>query len=137
MKKLLGTLFCISCSCAVGINTLSQNTHGNNKGTFSTNPGDVNFGLDLSPNNQAYKFRLLVGVNQLPTVATGCIAPNTGYPQSLTKYAVVQDNVLVTVQASPCGISSDNWQSLNTNFQYQSIYYYNVACDLVSQTCHM
>lgn len=135
MKKIILTLMVCSFSCAFAASNalLIQNSNG----VSSTNPGDVNFGVDLSPNNHAFKFRLLVGSAGNPTVATGCISPNTGFPETLTKYAIVQNNVDVKVQASDCTGGIDNWKNVNTNFNYQNQYYYNVACDLVNMSCHM
>ena len=51
-------------------------------------PGDVNFGLDVSPENHAYKFRLIVDGTAI-TFPTGCVAPNTGLAQALTYGAIV------------------------------------------------
>lgn len=99
-------------------------------------PGDVNFGLDVSPNNHAYKFRLIVNDSAI-TFPTGCVSPATGLAQALTYGAIGQSNARLTIQASDCAQAQDNWITLNGYWDYNSNYWYDVYVNMVDNTFHL
>lgn len=98
-------------------------------------PGDVNFGLDASANNHAYKFRLIVNATVI-TFPTGCIAPDTGLAQALTYGAMGQPQARLTIQASDCSQLQDNWVTLNGYLDYSSIYWYDVHVNMTDNSFH-
>ena len=91
--------------------------------------GDVNFGLDASPNNHAYKFRLIVN-SSAATFSTSCIAPNTGLAQTLSYGAIGQSQVRLTIQASDCAQATEHWITLNGYLDYNSAYWYDVNVNM-------
>lgn len=99
-------------------------------------PGDVNFGLDASPNNHAYKFRLIVN-NTAITFPTGCVAPDTGLAQALTYGAIGQSYARLTIQASDCAQAQDEWVTLNGYWDYNSDYWYDVYINMVDNSFHL
>ncbi|MDP3559474.1 MAG: hypothetical protein Q8R79_03880 [Legionellaceae bacterium] len=119
IKKLICSLFIGGCSIVFAGNT----------------PGDVNFGLDASPDNHAYKFRLVV--NGGPTTfPTACVAPNTGIAQALSQGAIGARNARLTVQASDCMQSQDTWTTLNGYLDYDSSYWYNLYVNMDTNSFH-
>lgn len=98
-------------------------------------PGDINFGLDASPNDHAYKFRLIVN-NSAITFPTGCVAPNTGLAQALTYGAIGQSQARLTIQASDCSQSQDHWLTLNGYIDYNSAYWYDVLVNMDDNSFH-
>lgn len=98
-------------------------------------PGDVNFCLDTSPEHHAYKFRLIV--DQTITSPTGCMQPNTGLAQALTYGAIGQPQAMVTIQASNCTQSRDEWVTLNGYFEYTSFYWFDVYINLENLSFHV
>ena len=98
-------------------------------------PGDVNFGLDVSPENHAYKFRLIVDGTAI-TFPTGCVAPNTGLAQALTYGAIGQPQALITIQASDCTQSQDQWITINGYFEYSSHYWFDVYINMDDHSFH-
>lgn len=98
-------------------------------------PGDVNFGLDASPDNHAYKFRLIVN-NAAITFPTGCESPNTGLAQALSYGAIGQSQARLTIQASDCAKAEDNWLTLNGYMDYNSGYWYDVFVNMVDNSFH-
>lgn len=98
-------------------------------------PGDVNFGLDASPGNQAYKFRLIVNGTAI-TFPTGCVAPNTGLAQALTYGAIGQPQALITIQASDCAQAQDQWITLNGYFEYDSHYWFDIYVNMDDHSFH-
>jgi hypothetical protein len=98
-------------------------------------PGDVNFGLEVSPNNHAYKFRLLVDGTAI-TFPTGCVAPNTGLAQALTYGAIGQPQARLTIQASDCTQAQERWITLNGYLDYSSIYWYDVYINMLDHSFH-
>ena len=97
--------------------------------------GDVNFGLDSSPNNHAYKFRLIVN-GGAATFPTGCVAPNTGLAQALSQGAIGVSTARLTVQASDCTNAQDNWIALNGYLNYDSQYWYNLFVNMNTNSFH-
>lgn len=98
-------------------------------------PGDVNFGLDASPDNHAYKFRLIVN-GSATTFPTGCVAPNTGMAQALSYGAIGVGNAKLTVQASDCTSIQDKWVTLNGYLDYNSNYWYNLFVNMNANSFH-
>lgn len=98
-------------------------------------PGDVNFGLDASSDNHAYKFRLIVNATAI-TFPTGCVSPSTGLAQALTYGAIGQPQARLTIQASDCTQSQDNWITLNGYLDYSSIYWYDVYVNMTDNSFH-
>ena len=98
-------------------------------------PGDVNFGLDASPDNHAYKFRLIVN-DSATTFPTGCVAPNTGLAQALSSGAIGVANAKLTVQASDCALAQDSWITLYGYLDYNSMYWYNLFVDMNTKSFH-
>ena len=98
-------------------------------------PGDVNFGLDASPDNHAYKFRLIV--NGGPTTfPTGCVAPSTGFAQALSNGAIGVASATLTVQASDCMQAQDSWVTLDGYLDYNSAYWYNLSVNMNTHSFH-
>lgn len=98
-------------------------------------PGDVNFGLDASPNNHAYQFRLIVN-GVATTFPTACEAPATGFSQALTNGAIGAGSARLTVQAFDCA-SGGSWQTLNGYFDYDSHYWYNLSVNMNTNSFHL
>ena len=98
-------------------------------------PGDVNFGLDASPDNHAYKFRLIVN-NSAITFPTACVAPNTGLAQALSYGAIGQSEARLTIQASDCTQSQDHWVTLSGYMDYNSAYWYDVYVNMNDDSFH-
>ena len=98
-------------------------------------PGDVNFGLDASPNNHAYKFRLVVNGGAV-TFPTGCVAPDTGLAQALSSGAIGQSSARLTVQASDCAQSQESWVTLSGYLDYSSAYWYNLYVNMTTNSFH-
>lgn len=119
MKKFISLLMFIS------INAFAGNV-----------PGDINFGLDASPDNHAYKFRLIID-NSLITYTTSCVAPNTGFAQALSYGAIGESNVKLNIQASDCTKGQDAWVTLNGYFNYNNNYWYNVSINMNANSFHI
>ncbi|MCX7114419.1 MAG: hypothetical protein NTW08_00665 [Gammaproteobacteria bacterium] len=98
-------------------------------------PGDVNFQVDSSPNNHAYKFRLIINGGPV-TVATACVAPNTGLAQALSQAAIGVSKVKLTVQASDCMKVQSCWWTLNGYLDYDSNNWYNLFVDMDEGSFH-
>jgi hypothetical protein len=98
--------------------------------------GDVNFGLDASPDNHAYKFRLLVNDSSI-TFSTGCVSPDTGLAQALTYGAIGRPNGRLTIQASDCEQDKDKWITLNGYWDYESNYWYDVYVNMLDNSFHL
>lgn len=97
--------------------------------------GDVNFGLDASPDNHAYKFRLIIDGTAI-TFPTGCVAPKTGFAQALTYGAIGQPQARLTIQAADCAQSQDRWVTLNGYLDYNSLYWYDVSVNMLENSFH-
>lgn len=98
-------------------------------------PGDVNFGLDTSTDNHAYKFRLIVNGTTI-TFPTGCVASRTGSAQTLTYGALGQPQALITIQASDCTQGQDQWITLNGYFEYDSHYWFDIYINMDDHSFH-
>lgn len=99
-------------------------------------PGDVNFGLDKSIENHAYKFRLIVNGGAI-TFPTGCVAPDTGLAQALSYGAIGVTSARLVVQASDCATAQDSWITLSGYLDYNSSYWYHVFVNMETRTFYM
>lgn len=96
-------------------------------------PGDINFGLDKSIDNHAYKFRLIVNGGAI-TFPTGCVAPDTGLAQALSYGAIGVTSARLVIQASDCAAAQDSWINLSGYLDYNSSYWYNVFVNMETRT---
>jgi hypothetical protein len=99
-------------------------------------PGDVNFSLDPSTDNHAYKFRLIVDDTAI-TFPTSCITPKDGLAQALAYGAIGRSTAKLTLQASDCANAQDHWFSLNGVLDYDSNYWYDVYINMSERSFHM
>lgn len=98
--------------------------------------GDVNFGLDASPDNHAYKFRLIVN-DSVITFPTGCVSPDTNLAQALTYGAIGQSDARLTIQASDCAQAQDEWITLNGYWDYNSDYWHDIYVNMLDNSFHL
>jgi len=130
MKKLLSVLL-----LTLSVSAFADNNDAKNGPVTFKTPGDVMFGLDVSPNNHAYRFRL-VRADGAVTNQTSCIAPNTGINQTLSYDAIRQSPTTLSVEANDCVTDNGTWIKLKENFSYDQQFYYNVVANMNNNTWH-
>ncbi|HVT62244.1 MAG TPA: hypothetical protein VHD33_02000 [Legionellaceae bacterium] len=98
-------------------------------------PGDINFNLEDSFEQHAYKFRLVINEHIL-THSTPCISPGDRFTPTLTYGSIGLSNAKITIQASDCTDTKEQWITLANSLEYDNDYWYDVYINMLDHSFH-